>query len=258
MKLPALSTSSKPIHININYKLVCLLLSLIIILMLSVWQPWQNRYNENRTIQVTGQTTIKSAPDEYTFAPSYQAKDKDKNIASQAITAKSNEVLNRLKTFGVEDANIKTSITSYQDMYSPGNTSEQGTYVYTLLITLSINAKDQAQQIQDYLNTTSPLGMVTPTAKFSESKRTDIERAARDQATRDARTKAEQSAKNLGFELSAVKDVSDGAGFGDIVTPLYATGTAEDSSAKSNPITTPIQVGENELNYSITITYYLQ
>ncbi len=76
---------------------------------------------------------------------------------------------------------------------------------------------------------------------------------ARDEATKDARTKAEQSAKNLGFKMGAVKSVEDGSGFGDII-PLER-GIAMDTANKNNM---PIQAGENELRYSVTVIYYVR
>lgn len=258
MKIKGTNSPIKSVDLHINFQWLSLALLLIIIALLAIWQPWKNSYNESRTVVVTGETTIKSEPDEYVFTPSYQAKDRDKALASEAITTKSGSLIVELKKIGIEDKNIKTDISSYGNVYSPGNTPDNETYVYTLALTITSSSKDQAQLIQDYLSTTAPLGSVTPVARFSETRQKELEQTARDQATQDARKKAEQNARNLGFHIGAVKTVSDGS-FGGTITPMFATGVAEDKiSASGSTSTSPIQLGQNELNYSITVTYYLR
>jgi len=82
-----------------------------------------------------------------------------------------------------------------------------------------------------------------------------LENQARDEATKDARAKADQSAKNLGFKVAAVKAVNDGSGFGGYPYPTidYAEGLKADDSRSS----LTIQPGENDLSYTVTVTYFI-
>lgn len=233
------------ITLKFDYRIVSAVLLVIIVGMLAFWQPW-NRTSD-RTVEVTGEATLKAEPDEFVFSHSYEFKNADKQAALSDLSKKSDEVIAKLKELGVADSQIKTNSSGYDYPYYKDGTS---TPTYTLSLTITLASKDMAQKVQDYLVGTSPTGSVSPQATFSETKRKELESQARDQATKDARTKADQSAKNLGFSVGAVKTVNDGAGFGGIAYPTMR-GLAEDSLKLS------IQPGENDLNYSVTVVYFI-
>lgn len=267
-------TSYKPgnrkFTLSFDARMVIVILLVVIAAMLAVWQPWRGlRSSTGRTIQVTGQSTVKAEPDEYQFSPSYEFNTTSKDAANKAANDKSTDVVAGLKKQGVEDKNIKTNITSYSGEYRPDGTVNKDSHTYTLMVTITVNNKELAQTVQDFLNTTSPQGVITPYATFSEAKRKQLENAARDDATKDARSKAEQSAKNLGFKIGDVKDVQDGQGFGGIayadsgtataVAPMPASismDSASDAAAKT--VMGSIMPGENNLSYTVTVTYYLR
>ena len=62
-------------------------------------------------------------------------------------------------------------------------------------------------------------------------------------------------AGNLGGKLGAIKTITDGSGFGGIM-PMYATDAA--SKMESSPSSLTLQPGENELTYTVSVTYYLR
>jgi uncharacterized protein YggE len=257
-------TNKVKFALNLDLRFVVIGLLLIIGIMVVLWKPWTASTNANaRTIQVTGETTIKAGPDQYVFNPNYQFRNKDKAGGSEAATKKSDEVVAMLKKLNVEDKDIKTNIDSYGDTYRPGNSTENMEYVYNLTVTITVNNKNQAQQVQDFLTTNGAQGNITPSASFSESTRKQLESKARDEATKDARAKAEQSAKNLGFKIGAVKTVSDGQGLGGGPILYGNSGAAEiaPSRALDTKAVAPsssIQSGQNELPYSVTVTYYVK
>jgi uncharacterized protein YggE len=96
---------------------------------------------------------------------------------------------------------------------------------------------------------------VTPSPTFSESKRKELESHARGKATEDARRKADQSAENLGFKVGAVKSVEEGSGFGGVI-PFRGATTMEGDKAVASDLS--LQPGENELNYSVTVVYFIR
>lgn len=243
----------KPKGFNIDFRSLSLLLIAAIAILLFIWKPWAAELSD-RVITVTGEATVKAEPDEYGFSPNYQFANKNKDEALAAITKKSDEVLAKLKELGVPDSKIKTNSSGYDYMMYP--TRDDGETTYTLNISVTVDNKDLAQKVQDYLLTTTPTGQVTPTYAFSDEKRKTLESEARDKATKEARTKADQSAKNLGFKVVKVKSVEDGSGFGGVVPlGLESGGVAvpEDQASKLN-----IQPGENELYYSVTVVYYVR
>lgn len=246
--------SRNKLQLSLDLRVVCLLLAAALAVMLFMWKPWDSIDADTRTIRVTGESTLKAEPDEYLFSPTYEVKNPDKDAALKAVTEKSDSVIAGLKDLGVDDSQIKSS--AYGDNYRlfyPAPSTDDTTY--NLQLTVTVGDRELAQKVQDYLITTTPTGTVTPQATFSDKKRGELESQARDEATKEARSKADQSAKNLGFKVGKVKAVEDGTGFGEIM-PMDARSSAEvDLSAQAK---LSVQPGENELNYSVTVTYYLR
>jgi uncharacterized protein len=246
------TTNKQALRISLDFRLLSAILALVIIAMLAFWQPWNDPRAQDRTIEVTGQAQVTAVPDEFVFYPSYEFKNDNKQAALDELSKKSNEIVAKLKGIGVPDNKIKTNSSGYD--YPVYSKPEEGrsTPTYSLTLTVTVDTKELAQKVQDYLVTTTPSGAVSPQPQFSDKKRTELEAQARDQATKDARAKAEQSAKNLGFSLGAVKSVADGAGFGGVP---YA-GRGLETDAVSPKLT--VQPGENELTYMVTVAYFVK
>jgi uncharacterized protein YggE len=254
---PAAQAPKKKLNIALDYRIIIIVLLIVIGAMLWLWKPWQSEPQTDRTISVTGQTTIKAEPDEFVFSPTYQFKNADKKAALQELSKKSDEITAKLKEIGVSDNHIKSNTGGYQDYYYYTNTNN--TYTYNLSFTITADSKEQAQKVQDYLVTTESEGTISPNANFSDSKKKQLEDQARDQATKDARAKADQSAQNLGFKIVSVKSVNDGNNNLDNIYPRLFNGVS-DLSQGTNSAESKLQVqpGENDLNYSVRVVYYIR
>ncbi len=220
--------------------------------MLFMWKPWATSTVDDETISVTGEATIKAAPDEFVFYPIYQFENSDKTAALNALTKKSEEVVAKLKELGVPENKIKTNSSGYDA--GPLKMPENGS-TYSLQLTATVDNQELAQKVQDYLLTTQPTGSVSPTPTFSEGKRKELEAQARELATKDARAKADATAKNLGFKVGKVKSVSDGS------SAWTMSRGGGDTAISSKPAAEPslsLNPGENELPYSISVVYYLR
>lgn len=241
------------ITLRLDYRWVVGVLLVIIAIMLLLWRPWEVRHDRDaRTVTVTGETVVKAVPDEYSFYPSYNFRESDQAVARTKATAKSTEIVAKLKELGVKEDAIKTAINNYPDYNVDGPTDKT---VYSLAITIVVRDKDLMQKVLDYVMTTDPEGSVTPQPTFSTEKRKELEKQARDEATKEARAKADQSAKNLGFRVAEVKKVTDGAGFGESI-PIY-TMRAEDADKTSSAANSYLP-GENDLRYNVTVEYYIR
>jgi uncharacterized protein YggE len=252
------------LQILLGWRLLALLLLLVIVIMLAFWKPWQAQVKaSDRTISVTGSSTITAEPDEFVFSPTYDftSTGTDKKAAIAGLTSRSNEIVATLKGMGVPSNKIKTNADGYNNgYYLP--IVENGTTTDTLSLTITIDNKDLAQKVQDYLVSTSPTGQITPDANFSDAKNKQLESQGRDQATKDARAKADQSAKNLGFKVAGVKTVNDGSGFGSFPGcggrgVFCASDLQNSSSASPSTPSLSVQPGENKLDYSVTVVYYI-
>lgn len=210
-----------------------------------------------RTITVTGEATLEETPDEYVFYPTYAFKNADKAAALAELTKKSDEVVAGLKKAGVADSGIKVNSDGYDApvYYDMGTTDP----TYTLRLTVTTKDKALAQKAQDYLLTTTPSGGVSPQVGFSDAKRKSIESKARDQATAEARSKADQTAKNLGFKVGKVQSVSDGSGFGTL--NFDTKSVAPSRGAVAMDAAQPelaVQPGLNDVTYSVTVVYEIR
>lgn len=245
--------SSRKLSLSFDYRIIVILLVAVIVAMLAMWRPWSTAAGaSDRTIEVTGTATVSERPDEFVFYPTYEFDNADKAAALEQMTTKSNEVVAGLKKLGVADKNIKTNSDSWS--YPTTKIDGETTTTYTLRLTITAGSDELAQKVQDYLVSTVPSGTISPQATFSEAKLKEVESKGRDEASKDARAKAEQSAKNLGFKVASVKSVSDGSGFGGVY-PLMERDAMTDSATSSS---LSIQPGENELTYTVTVVYYIR
>jgi len=242
------------VNFSFDLKWVVLLLLAVIVAMLFVWKPWEGISGTGRTVQVTGEAKISAEPDEFVFYPAYDFKNADKDAALTALSKKSDEIVAKLKELGVDSKQIKTDSTGYDFPYYADKTSDVLTY--SLRFTITVDSLELAQKVQDYLLTTAPTGSVSPQAAFSQEKRKVLESEARDKATKEAREKAEQSARNLGFKVGKVKEVSDSQGFN--ILPYEKGGVALDSTEQSASPSLSVQPGQNDLTYTVTVTFFVK
>lgn len=281
---------------KVNYKYVSIALLVLLVVAVVVCRPWVRPIAANtRTVQVTGTATVKSTPDQFVFYPSYTSKNTDTQAALAELSKKSDEIVAKLKSLGVSDENIKTNSSSYDGKFmittiypNPESSSN------TLQLTVTVNSRDQAQKVQDYLVTTNPTATVSPSPRFSAAKQKKLQSQARDEAAKDAKSQAEQMAKNLGFKLGPVKTVEDatqGFGGGGRIMPMTldatstpeagttVTGSADTTTMQAVPaigsvavgaggVTTStgtikaaqlaVMPGQDEIVYSVNVTYFVR
>ncbi len=244
--------------INVTKKTVQELLQwilLIAIFGMLLWsQPWQQSSASARKITVVGEASTDTEPDEYLFSPYFQQSGTNKDALKESLTKKANAAVTKLKELGVEEKDIKVDASSYDYWYA---TDEKDTPM-TVSLQITVRDKDLAQEIQDYLLTLDIEGQLTPSATFSADKRKALEAQLTEEASKDARAKAEAQAKSLGAKLGKVLEVSQS---GDSVMPMYASGmaVAEDTvSSGATRSSLEILPGQNEYTQVVSVTYELK
>lgn len=251
------TSNTKAVTLRVNPWWLSAVLAIGLVAVVALWRPWDSQPSaSDRTVSVSGSATLKAEPDEYVFYPSYEFKNADKTAGLKELTAKSDEVVAGLKKAGVADKDIKTNASGYRDYYFYDEDTKSHTY--TLQVTATTRTRDAAQKAQDYLLTTNPSGAVTPQATFSTAKQKELEAKGRERATKEARAKAEQQGKNLGFKVGKVKSVEDSADGYGYPMPLMAMDEKAAAGSASTASTLPVQPGENELTYSVQVTYYIR
>ncbi len=251
----------KVVTLTFDYRwlLIVVLLSIIAVMTL-LWRPWEPSFDKNaRTVDVIGKAIVKASPDQAVFSPYYQFNDDDTNAAIEAAKEKSTIIIAELKKLGVKENAIKTQSSGYvtgteDDATSIGRPSN----AYTLSVIVTLEDLPLAQKVQDYLTTTKPEGQITPSYSFTAATQKSLEGKARSEAIKDARKKAEEMAKNLGFGVGAVKSVTDNE-FTDYLYPYGPTPMMEGKDLTVERVSgLALQPGENELSYSVKVIYYIQ
>ncbi len=244
---------NKRVNVQFDLRIVVGILLAAVLVMLALWQPWSK--GTERTIDVVGEAKVSAEPDEFMFNPIYQFVGTNKDQLLATMSTRSSEVTAGLKNLGVDESKIAVNSNGYDEgIYNVG---EGGETQYTLSMSITIDNKELATKVQDYLITTAPTGSVSPQAVFSEQQQNELEHKARDEAIKDARAKAEQTGQSLGFKLGKVKTVVDGSGFKGVM-PLVARDIAVGEGAMSSPRQLAVQPGEQDLHYTVTVTYYLK
>jgi uncharacterized protein YggE len=258
-----------------GFKLLTIILSIIVIgLVLAIvlaWKPWQSNVKaSDRVVTVNGEATLTAIPDEYTFTPTYDFTNSDQQTALSQLTAMSNQLVSKSEALGVPSKDIQISSNGYSSGgYLPvlpvPVSQDNGQYTYELdpTITIDDNA-NLAQKVQNYLVTTNPTGDVSPSVDFSTAMQNSLADKARGQAEQNARANAEQSAKNLGFKIAAVKTVVDGGlNSNNYPTPCSGSsggicaGSNLDLNSSSTSQSLNLQPGQNQLYYSVQVQYYI-
>ncbi len=242
---PSPSSSQVTLRLQINWRIVALVLTGVIGVMLLLWQPWKPAA-PTKTITVRGEATLEREPDRFRFTPVYQGDD----IAK--VTTKGNEVVAKLKTLGVSDGDIQTNVyDASSKAVSPSMPQDSMVRTSaTYSITVTVKDKALAQKVADYLATTGATGMITPQADFSKDTRTALDLEARRKASDDAKAKASTMAKQLGVRLGKVTKVTEESGYG------FGTSRAEDANKLS--VTPTLQPGRQELTFSFSVTFEIR
>jgi len=249
MTQSAHSPSGNQLRFALNLRWVAVASLLIIVVMLIIWKPWAGGANaDDRTITVRGEATLTAKPDEFVFYPMYEFKATDKNTALAELSKKSDEVVNKLKELGVPEGKIKTDSNAYGRSYAP-SAPESVDSTFTLSLSVTVSDQNLVQKVQDYLVSTGPTGSISPQASFSDSKRKQLEGEARVKAVEDAKTKADQTAKELGFKTGKVKSVSDGT---ELIGPVE-----RDATSAPGKVSLGVHPGENELPYSVSVVFFI-
>lgn len=230
---------------------------LVAIFGLLLWsQPWDSSNNSNaetRTITVSGEATIEAEPDEFAFNPYFEQEGTDRDVLKESLSTQANEVVDKLKELGVQESDIKLDVSSYDNWY--WDEGEEGTL--SAYITVTVKAGDLVQEVQDYLYSTDAKGQISPRASFSNDTRKQLDAQAVEQASNDAKAKAEAQAALFDAKLGDVVSVNQGSDSIFGYPEPYAAIESLDSAASLRS-SVPVLPGEQEYRQTVTVVYELQ
>lgn len=219
-------------------------------------------YLESRpgtTVNVNGAAEIKAVPDlvsiyfsiDTTASDAKTAKDKNAEIYDAVQTA-------LIKT-GLESKDIETEGFSINPEYDWTTGSQKiKDYIAAYSIRVQISTADTGK-IGDILDAGVNAGALVNYINFELSldKQNQYKAQALEQATQDARIKAESIANGLGKQVGSIVSVSDSS-FNYNPWPIYANSAAgAPGLQEAKAATTNIQPGEQTIDAGVSIMYKL-
>jgi uncharacterized protein len=229
------------------------------------WQQSKYLYTGPTTISVTGEGEVMSVPDIGQFSFSVNEAGTDAKIAREALTTKTEAILNYLKEAGVEEKDIKTESYNLYPKYKyesrpcafgsycpPGEQIQDG-FEVSQMVRVKVRDIDKAGEL---LTNVGDKGATNISGlDFTIDDPDALKAEARELAIADAKAKAEALAEDLGVRLVKMVGYNED---GNYPMPYYGMGgdMVAQESAKSSDVAIP--VGENETVSRVTITYQIR
>jgi uncharacterized protein len=243
------------------YKIILIIMGLAAILGVSyLWQ--QSRalpQNAPHEISVNGEGRAFAKPDVaiISFGVTVQAT-KSQDAVNQS-NEKMNAVIKAVKDLGVKDEDIQTNLYSLNPIYGPSERLPLGIASYPYPINNKITGYSLNQQVQVKIRNFDNINSIIDKATASGSNTVgqlnftvdDMEKVmaeARNKAIAKAKEKAISLASQAGLNLDGVVNINEGYGY-----PVpYGVGGA---LALEKSVASDIQVGQLEVNTTVTLTY---
>ena len=206
-----------------------------------------------RTITVPGEGRVSVRADLAELRVGIQLTEETVQGARTAGALALQSVLSRLKTLGIRNADIQTSIISMTPAYDYSSNRNPPRLVgYALANTVSVTIRD-LERVGDVIDGALTSGATTlDGVTFRVADPAPVQRQARQLAVADARGRAETLAKAAGVEVGAVVAISEGAAESPFQPyPQMRAMAAKDES-------TPVEAGTNEIAVAVTVTFTIR
>jgi hypothetical protein len=254
-----------------NAAAVALGMLALFLLILAVSELKQFRFigsgvTATNTISVSGDGEVFAVPDTATFSYSVMVSNaKDVTTAQTEVNTKGNAIIAYLKGEGVNEKDIQTTDYSLNPHYEYGEAACRNGYCPPGRQTLT--GFDVSQTVTVKVRDTTKAGALLSGIgakgatnlsglSFTIDDQTKLEADARQEAITDARSKANELAKQLGVSIVRVVGFSE-SGYQPY---LYAKTMAMDAggaAAQSAPAP-EIAVGQNKITSNVSVTYEIR
>src|SRR3989344_6099950 len=229
--------------------------------------------SEANTITLSGHGEVEAVPDIASVYFTVESSKGTQSAASSEVNTKTKNILDFLKSSGVEEKDIKTEGYNSYPKYSnpeacpvyyegetrimppcPGGEYKIVGYTVSQSINVKIRKVDDASKVIDGINKIGVTNMSGP--NFTIDNEDDLKAQARKEAIEDAKEKAKVLSRDLGVRLGRVASFSESGNY----YPYYATANlykAEDATQSSAPLP-ELPKGENTISSDVTITYEIR
>ncbi len=217
------------------------------------------------TISVSGEGEVFAVPDvaSFTFSVSYTGKTVGE--AQDFVTERINKAIEKVKSFGIEDRDIKTLDYSAYPKYEynqivcvtypcPPGRSELVGYEVNQTISVKVRDTDKAGEILGSLGSTGATNVSG--LSFTIDDEETLKAEARKMAIEDAREKARQLSKDLKVKLVKIVSFSESGDYPIYYKSEMALGMGGDQALPESRPNLP--TGENRIVSNVTIVYEIR
>ncbi|BAL80661.1 SIMPL domain-containing protein [Caldisericum exile] len=230
---------------------IFIMVLLVLILAILVWMNMPKESLIGTTVNVMGTAKTTIAKDLVTVTLGVTTQDKTVKDALSKNNADINKVINALKSIGVKGEDIQTSSFWINPTYDY-NTQPPTRTGYSVEHDLTVTVKSDL--IGDVINASANAGAnAFYNLNFKVSNEDEIKNGLIDKALLDAKSKAEQIAKNIGKKVVDYKIVSYEYIGQPTATPIFGGGGGEGMGAG-----VPIEIGSNEIEVRVYVTFVLK
>jgi len=237
------------------------LIVFLIVLTVYVVVDIQNSIKEGRyigkeiesknTIKITETGEIYTKPDIAMVNFSVVTERKKPSEALLANAEKMNEVINFIKSKGIEEKDLKTTTFSVYPRYEYRQTGERILTGYEARQNLQVKIRD-LDKISSIIDGAVSAGAnQVGNLQFIVDNEEEIKKQARELAIKKAKNKAKELASQLGVKLGDVVDFSE-SGTVPEEPVLYRFESMPPAVSSASP---QIETGENKISVTVTITY---
>jgi uncharacterized protein len=222
-----------------------------------VLSKYSNTIMPTRTINAnaTGKATV--VPDIATVNFSMIDTGKDPKVLTDNNAKKMQDVVNAVKSLGIEAKDIQTSGYQLNPNYNY-QSGRQELVSYTLSQNVTVKMRDLSKVAQ-LMGQLTPMGInQIGGVTFGVEDPDKFTNTARDEAFRKAKEKAEEMAKAAGARLGKVVAINESTGGGIPPMPYYAKegmAMGGDARLQANPA---IEAGSQDVTVSVNVTYELR
>lgn len=205
--------------------------------------------NDLFTVNGTGEET--AVPDTAQFTVGVTKTAPTVEVAKDQVNTATNAIIDDLKQLGVPEKNIKTqNINTYPNQdFNRGNTITGYTVSQELVVKVEdVNLANKALDSAT-ANGANQISGVTFT--IADEAKKELTQKARKEAIADAKSKAQDVAKDAGIKLGKIVTIY----VSDTDQPPMPFEAKLDSRAQAGNVATNLQPGENTVTVNVTLSY---
>jgi hypothetical protein len=208
---------------------------------------------QTKTIVVTGTGSAFGAPDVAVVRVGVSVERSTVAQAREEAARAMDAVIQSVKRNGVEDKDVQTTQFGIQPQYDfpgPNRTQVLRGYRVDNTVVVKVRQVANAAKVIDDAAAAAGNNVVINSISFAIDDPTKLEEAARTDAVREARARAEQLASLTGVKLSAPLTISES--FAPVFPQAFV---AAPRTGGVSEAATPIEAGELEVRIVVSITY---